>query len=371
MHGARDFPAHYAQTIAAKGFAEDPAQLRAAASLARLRGELAADPAESLPGRLLQYLKPAALRAPRPSPRGVYLWGGVGRGKTFLMDLFFETLPAGQRLRYHFHRLMYRIHGRLKTLRSEADPLRVVAGELAAQARVLCFDEFFVADIADAMILGNLLRELMSRGVTLVATSNSAPEDLYKGGLQRERFLPAIRLLTDRMEVVHVGGETDYRLRVLEQAEIYHSPLDEHAERNLATWFRQIAPEAGGDREGLEVHDRRIPTRRRADGIAWFDFAALCAGPRSPDDYIEVARAFQTVILSGVPVLDETLEDQARRFIALVDELYDRRVKLIVSAAAPADSLYRGLRLCREFERTRSRLLEMQSIAYLAAPHVP
>lgn len=369
MDRTPDFQSHFARTVAGKGFTPDAAQLRAVASLARLRRELAtAEPTGPL-SSLLRRLLPT--RMPRAPLRGVYLWGGVGRGKTFLMDQFYETLPPNQRLRYHFHRLMYRIHGRLKSLRDAPDPLPIVAAELAAQTRVLCFDELFVADIADAMILGTVLGELIGRGVTLVATSNCPPGDLYKDGLQRERFIPAIELLVRHAEFVHVDGPTDYRLRVLEKAEIYHSALDDGADRNLAKWFAQIAPEASGDRQGLEVHGRQIETRGRADGIAWFDFTALCDGPRSQDDYIEVARAFQTVILSGVPLLDETRESQARRFIALVDELYDRRVNLIISAAAPIDALYQGQRVALEFERTRSRLLEMQSATYLAAAHRP
>jgi cell division protein ZapE len=358
---------HYAAALARKGFDPDPAQLGAVAALERVAHDLAANSGDA---GLVPRLR-RRLRGPVPPVTGAYLWGGVGRGKTFVMDLFFESLPFPQRLRYHFHRLMYRVHGRLRTLRDESDPLEIIATEFAAQARVICFDEFFVNDIADAMILGNLLDALFRRGVTLVATSNIPPEDLYRGGLQRARFLPAIDLIRARTQVVRVDGGTDYRLRVLERAEIYHAPLDALADANLARWFDEIAPDEGTAGQSLEINGRDIPTRRRADGVAWFEFAALCDGPRSQDDYIEIARAFQAVILSSVPVLDEALENQARRFIALVDEFYDRKVKLIVSAAAPVGALYRGVRLTREFERTRSRLLEMQSRAYLAAAHVP
>lgn len=362
-----DLASHYAAALARKGFQPDSAQLGAVAALDRVARELAARHAgNGIVPRLRRRL-----RGPAPPVTGAYLWGGVGRGKTFVMDLFFESLPFTHRLRYHFHRLMYRVHGRLATLRDEADPLEIVAAEFAAQARVICFDELFVNDIADAMILGNLLDALFKRGVTLVATSNLPPEDLYRGGLQRARFLPAIDLLRAHTEIVRVDGGTDYRLRVLERAEIYHAPLDALADAGLARWFDELAPDAGNAGQPLEVNGRDIPTRRRADGVAWFEFAALCDGPRSQDDYIEIARAFQAVILSSVPVFDETLENQARRFIALVDEFYDRRVKLIVSAAAPIAGLYRGVRLAREFERTRSRLLEMQSKDYLAAAHVP
>ncbi len=362
-----DLNARFAATLARKSFQPDPAQLQAIRALDRVTRELSAQAARSgVPALLRRLLGDVA----RPA-RGVYLWGGVGRGKTFVMDVFFENLPCRDRLRYHFHRLMYRVHGRLKSLRDQPDPLEIVAGEFAAQARVICFDEFFVTDIADAMILGRLLDALFRRGVTLVATSNIAPDDLYRDGLQRSQFLPAIELIRTHMEVLQVDAGVDYRLRVLEQAEIYHAPLDASADVNLERWFTDIAPDVGTAGQPIEINGRDIVTRRRAEGIAWFDFAALCDGPRSQDDYIELARAFQAVVVSAVPVLDETLENQARRFIALVDEFYDRRVKLIISAAAPVSGLYRGTRLAREFERTRSRLVEMQSRDYLAAAHVP
>lgn len=221
------------------------------------------------------------------------------------------------------------------------------------------------------MILGNLLDALFRRGVTLVATSNIPPDDLYREGLQRQRFLPAIALIKQFTEVVQVDGGVDYRLRVLERAGIYHTPLDAAAEASLGQWFQALAPDTGSSDQVMEINGRDLALRRRAAGVAWFDFAVLCDGPRSQDDYIEIARAFQAVIVSGVPVLGVAGEDTARRFIALVDEFYDRRVKLILSAAAAVDGLYRGTRLAREFRRTRSRLLEMQSKAYLAAPHVP
>jgi cell division protein ZapE len=359
--------ARYAAALAQKSFTSDPAQARAIAALERVRRELVARESHAARVGLLRRLR---RRAPDPV-RGVYLWGGVGRGKTFLMDLFFESLPFPERLRFHFHRLMYRVHGRLKRLTDVPDPLEILAAEFATQARVICLDEFFVTDIADAMILGNLLDGLLRRGVTLVATSNTRPQELYRGGLQRQRFLPAIALIERHTEVLEVDAGVDYRLRVLERAEIYHAPLDADVDANLARWFAELAPDEGSSGQPIEINGRDIRTRRRADGVAWFDFAALCDGPRSQDDSIEIARAFQAVIVSTVPVLDETREDQARRFIALVDEFYDRKVKLIVSAAAPVESLYRGTRLEREFRRTASRLLEMQSQTYLAAAHVP
>lgn len=356
----------YQAAVAELGLSPDTAQVRAVGVLNRVGSELIErGNTRRLPGPLRRLLPPA------PPVRGAYLWGGVGRGKTFMMDLLFAALPLDHKARFHFHRLMNHVHGRLKTLRSGPDPLALVADELARDARLLCFDEFHVADIADAMLLGRLLEALIERNVTVVATSNSAPDDLYRGGLQRQRFLPAIQLIHRHMEVVHVDGLTDYRLRVLTDAEIWHAPLDAEADRNLDHYFRRMAPDPGTTGETLDVLGRPIPTRRRADGIVWFDFDGLCGGPRSQDDYIEIARWFQAVILSGVPVLDEFRENEARRFIALVDEFYDRRVKLIVSAAAPIGQTYTGHRLAREFERTRSRLLEMQSEEYLAAEHLP
>jgi cell division protein ZapE len=345
------------------GFEPDEAQLAAVASLERVREELIRGPTRS---GLLARLR----RRPRDPTRGAYLWGGVGRGKTFVMDLFCDSLPFDDKLRQHFHRLMYRVHGELKRLQNREDPLEIVADGLAQQARVICFDEFFVADIADAMILGKLLDALFRRGVVLVSTSNIAPDRLYAGGLQRQQFLPAIELIKQHTEVLEVDGANDYRLRMLEQAELYHAPLDTGANEILTGFFERFAPDAGTRGQPMEVHGRTLTTIRRADGIAWFDFAMLCDGPRSQNDYIEIARCFQAVVLSDVPVMDRMREDQARRFIALVDEFYDRRVKLIISAAASIDTLYAGTRLTREFERTRSRLLEMQSQAYLAAPHI-
>ncbi|MCK6371107.1 MAG: AFG1 family ATPase [Gammaproteobacteria bacterium] len=363
-----DLHARYIAALASKSFYPDVAQARAIEVLQRVSDDLGTVPTgNGLLAKIRQRLSGA-----RSAPvRGAYLWGGVGRGKTFVMDLFYENLPPGSRLRYHFHRLMYRVHGRLKTLRNEQAPLEIVADDFAAQARVVCFDEFFVSDIADAMILGGLLDALFRRGVTLVATSNIPPEDLYRGGLQRARFLPTIDLIRNHAEVIRVDAGTDYRLRVLEQADIYHAPLGRAAEAALENWFAKLAPEQGSVGQSIEINGRDIATRRRADGIAWFDYPSLCAGPRSQEDYIEIARAFQAVIVSAIPILDETREDEARRLIAMVDEFYDRRVKLILSAEAPLALLYCGHRLVREFERTRSRLQEMQSRAYLAAPHVP
>lgn len=359
----------YMEAINEHGFAADTAQLDAVATLDRVRGELLA--ASSIRFALPRFLR-SLLGNNRETPvHGAYLWGGVGRGKTFIMDLFFDSLPFENKLRQHFHRMMYRVHNQLKQLAHQEDPLETVAENLAKRARVICFDEFFVSDIADAMILGRLLDALFHRGVTLVTTSNIAPDELYRGGLQRQQFLPAIELLKCHTEILEVDGDTDYRLRVLEQAEIYHSPLGDDATRNLTRYFERIAPEPGSADQSIEINGREIPLRRRADGIAWFDFAALCAGPRSQNDYIEIARSFQAIIVSDLPILDSLKEDEARRFIALVDEFYDRRVKLIIAAAAPITEIYSGRRLSHEFKRTHSRLQEMQSHEYLAAAHRP
>lgn len=302
--------------------------------------------------------------------RGLYLWGGVGRGKTFLMDMFFETLPIERKMRIHFHRMMRDVQRRLAELKDVADPLDRVAGDIAKTTRVLCFDEFFVSDIGDAMLLARLLGGLFRRGVTLIATSNTRPDDLYRDGLQRERFVPAIDLLVAHTRVVNIGGDVDYRLRLLEEAGTFLSPDDEAARSRLVRLFDESASSRVAADRSLEINGRSIRTRRCARAIAWFEFTEICDGPRSQNDYIEIARWYPTVIVSGVPVLDGSNEDRARRLISLVDEFYDRRVKLIVSAAAPPQELYTGSKLQPEFERTASRLVEMQSTDYLAAPHL-
>ena len=303
--------------------------------------------------------------------RGLYIWCDTGRGKTWLVDLFHEGLPFAAKLRRHFHRFMAAVHRELADLQGESDPLATVADRIAAGAQVICFDEFFVSDIADAMLLGTLFGHLFDRGVTLVATSNIPPDDLYQGGLQRDRFLPAIDLIKRHTQVVHIAGGTDFRLRALERAELYHAPLDAGAGAALSRCFEDLAPPACRLSGPLQVNDREIATVRRADGVAWFEFRELCDGPRSQSDYIEIARTHHSVIVANVPRLDETRDSAARRFIALVDEFYDRNVKLIVSAAVDIQALYAGHRLAFEFRRTRSRLEEMQSVAYLARPHLP
>lgn len=314
----------------------------------------------------------AVFERPDAAPvRGLYLWGGVGRGKTYLMDAFYESLPFERKMRVHFHRFMRHVHAELKALGGTKNPLHSVAERLAVRTRVICFDEFFVADIADAMILGGLFECLFARQVTLVATSNIAPDDLYKDGLQRQRFLPAIDLINQHTRVVHLDGDRDYRLRLLQQAELYHFPLDASADTVLAANFASLAPEPGIEGQMIEVVGRAIPSRCCADDVVWFEFDALCDGPRSQNDYIELAMVYHAVLISNVPLLTARKEDQARRFISLVDEFYDRNVKLVISAAADIEALYQGRRLQFEFARTVSRLREMQSHDYLARQHRP
>jgi cell division protein ZapE len=348
----------------------DSAQLAVVAKLDDLRRRLIAQ-RRAPRARLPRWLTGLARGAARAPPTGLYLWGGVGRGKTWLMDLFVETLPFAQARRIHFHRFMYDVHAQLAHIRQERSPLEHVAQALARDTRVLCLDELYVSDIADAMILAGLFDGLFRRGVTLVATSNVAPGELYKDGLQRQRFLPAIGLLERHLEVARLAGATDYRLRQLTQAGIYLAAGAPDTGARLAALFAALAAtqaQAGG---AIEIEGRPIAVIRAGAGAVWFDFEALCAGPRSQNDYIEIAREYQSVIVADVPALDAARDDEARRFIALIDELYDRNVNLIVSAAAPAAQLYRGERLREPFARTASRLIEMQSEEYLAREHRP
>ena len=352
----------YERLVSEGGYQADPAQRKAIRELERVWTDLGAHPVSGW------WAKLRGRR--RPPVTGLYLWGGVGRGKTWMMDLFFESLPGRHKLRIHFHRFMARVHSALRDKPSTRDPLVEIAREWAAQYRVLCFDEFFVSDIADAMLLGGLLQALFAEGVTLVATSNVAPDDLYRDGLQRAKFLPAIDALKRHCRVVRVDGEVDFRLRLLQRSETFLQPLDRHAEIALGEAFEAMS--AGCSLKPLlEVNGRVLHARKRGDGIIWFSFEALCERPTGSSDYIEIARAFNTVLLSGVPVLGENTADAARRFINLVDEFYDRNVKLLVSAAAGIDDLYTGKRLSFEFQRTASRLTEMQSEEYLARPHLP
>ncbi len=312
-------------------------------------------------------------RKKRSTCQGLYFWGGVGRGKTYLVDTFYDCLPFEDKMRTHFHRFMKRVHADLKSLSGHKNPLITVASRIAAETRIICFDEFFVSDITDAMILAGLLDELFKQGVTLVATSNIVPDELYKDGLQRARFLPAIELIKKHTETVNVDGGVDYRLRVLEQAELYHYPLgSESFQKMEAAFYALVADkcQASSNRH-LEVEGRTIPYVKACEDVIWFTFQALCDGPRSQNDYIELAREFHTVLLSDIPRMGGGQDDQARRFINLVDEFYDRGVKLIMSGEQPLSELYANGKLEFEFQRTLSRLQEMQSHDYLAREHRP
>ena len=367
IKGRLNIRAAYEDSLLREGRVRDPDQMRVISRLEELQMRLAQQ--APLTRRLLNLFSPGRQQE-HDRVRGLYIWGGVGRGKTFLMDLFYAGLDIERKKRIHFHRMMHEIHDRLRSLDDIEDPLDKVAARIAGETRVLCFDEFFVSDIGDAMILGRLLDGLFRRGVTLVATSNSRPDDLYKDGLQRQRFLPAIDMLKQYTEVVNMNGGTDYRLRLLQQAGTYLVPDNEHATRKLARFFAESASTRIREQQALDINGRKIHARKYAKGIVWFDFEAVCDGPRSQQDYIEIARCYPNVIISGVPILDSARDDQARRFIALIDEFYERRVKLIISAASDAASLYSGNRLRLEFDRTVSRLIEMQSLEYLTLPHL-
>ena len=306
-----------------------------------------------------------------PPERGMYIWGGVGRGKTHFMDAFFESLDFQKKLRVHFHRFMQRVHVALTAHSGATDPLELVADDIADEALVLCFDEFFVSDIGDAMILAGLIGALMRRGVTLVATSNIPPSDLYRDGLQRSRFLPAIALLETHLDVVHLASETDYRFRTLQSADLWHIPHDQAASTALATYFESLTGQSVGEATQLEINNRVVRARAAVQGVAWFDFTTLCEEARSAADFVEIAREYHTVLIERIPALTAEKEDAARRFINLVDEFYDRKVKLITTAALAPEAMYGGTRLRFEFERTVSRLQEMRTREYLQAEHHP
>jgi cell division protein ZapE len=339
----------------------DPAQEAALARLQRLHDELIVFK------RARRSLLRRWLTRPTP-PRGVYLWGGVGRGKSFLMDAFCAAIALRRKTRVHFHAFMKAVHDDLRLHRNEVDPLVAVASRIARRHRLICFDEFHVSDVADAMILGRLLTALFERGVVFVMTSNYHPDGLYPNGLQRQNLLPTIELLKRWLDVVEVDGGVDYRLRELEHAACYYAPLSDAVEAELAARFERMRSGADEDPR-LTIEARTLKARKRAGGMVWFDFAALCEGPRSQLDYLEVARRFAVVIVSGVPRLTPDMGDAARRFTWLVDVLYDHRVKLLLSAAVPAEDLYREGPNSQEFPRTVSRLIEMRTHEYMALPH--
>ncbi len=317
-----------------------------------------------------QRLKALFTSQPTP-PTGLYIWGGVGRGKTWMMDMFFDALPLQQKIRLHFHHFMQGIHDQLTLLKGQRNPLKLVARQFARRYRLLCLDEFHVADITDAMLLYGLLEALFQEGVCLVATSNQPPGELYKNGLQRDRFLPAIDLLEQHTRVVNIDGGIDHRLRLLEQADTWYDSQLQETESRLRRRFAELAPTEVSEQVLLHINYRNLEARCCADDLVWFDYSTLCDGPRAAADYIEIARRFHTLFLSAVPVMDESTDDLARRFVNMIDEFYDRNLKLIVSAAADPHHLYEGQQLAFEFERTASRLEEMRSHAYLARPHKP
>ncbi|WP_462381527.1 cell division protein ZapE [Pseudomonas sp. Marseille-QA0892] len=350
-------------------FFHDAAQENAVRHLQRLYDDLVAAGEPAKPGLFGRLLG----KKPQGPVKGLYFWGGVGRGKTYLVDTFFDALPFEQKTRTHFHRFMKRVHEEMRTLKGEKNPLTIIARRFSDESRVICFDEFFVSDITDAMILATLLEELFKNGVSLVATSNIVPDGLYKDGLQRARFLPAIALLKEHTEIVNVDSGVDYRLRALEQAELFHFPLTPEVEAHLEKSFRSLLPDGAKIEENvsLTVENRTLNARKVSGDVAWFEFRELCDGPRSQNDYIELGKIFHAVILSDVERMTVTTDDIARRFINLVDEFYDRNVKLIISAEVELKDLYSGGRLSFEFQRTLSRLLEMQSHEFLSRPHRP
>jgi cell division protein ZapE len=364
----------YQQDLTRDDFSYDAAQENAVQQLQRLYDELTTKHKQkhkpSLSQKLKNMIKPDRKSTPPPI-KGLYFWGGVGRGKTYLVDTFFEALPIKRKMRVHFHRFMHRVHHELSQLQGQSDPLLLVADKFAKEAEIICFDEFFVSDITDAMILGGLFEALFERGVILVATSNIIPDELYRNGLQRARFLPAIALINQHTIIVNVDSGVDYRLRALEKAEIYHYPLDQQADSNLMSYFEQLAPEPGHDVGTIEIEGRAIKVRLDADGVLLIDFKALCDGPRSQVDYMEIARCYHSILLSNVEQMGKESDDIARRFIAMVDEFYERRVKLIISAEVAMEQLYTQGQLNFEFRRCLSRLQEMQSHDYLSEAHKP
>ena len=353
----------YEALLKTRGYIADSAQMAAAGALQALYGNLLAFKVDR--GSTFKRLL-----APPTPPRGVYFWGGVGRGKSFLMDCFYDSVPYRRKRRIHFHAFMHQIHRDLEKHKGEPDPMLRIADQLAREARLLCFDEFHVSDIADAMILGRLLDGLFARGVILVMTSNYPPDRLYPNGLQRENFLPTIALLKRHLDVLEVEAGIDYRLRALDQVEIYHHPADAAAERKMLDYFRMVAGEDGRKGGSSEVLGRAIDTVRRGHGVIWFEFRTLCGGPRSQNDYLEIARGYHTVLLSHVPKMNRDQASEARRFTWLVDVFYDHRVKLIATADCAADALYTEGTQAGEFARTVSRLTEMRSRDYLAQPHI-
>lgn len=370
----------YQKMLAQGEYQTDDIQAAAIARLDRIRQQLdaARNTAASAPSALLRLLGNKWLgkdeRATDEPDQGLYMWGGVGRGKTWLMDLFYRSLPGERKLRLHFHRFMLRVHKEITRLQGHQDPLEIIADNFKAETDVLCFDEFFVTDITDAMLLGTLMQALFARGIKLVATSNIPPDDLYRNGLQRARFLPAIELIKRHCEVMNIDAGIDYRRRTLTQANLWLTPLGGETDRAMARMFsamagKHLAPES--DSPALEINHRPLPTLGVTDGVVALDFAELCSGARSQNDYIVLSERFHSVLLHNVRPMSSDEENTARRFLALVDEFYERHVKLVVAASVLMPALYQGQLLRFEYQRCLSRLQEMQSEEYLRLAHQP
>jgi len=347
---------YYHEKCNAGAIIEDQQQLIALQSLQRVYDDL-----------LVELKKRSSVMGLFRRPhlvKGLYMWGGVGIGKTFLMDCFFHTLPFQQKKRMHFHLFMQRIHQELTQHQGEADPLHVIAAELAKETVVLCFDEFYVSDITDAMILGRLTQALFANGVCLVCTSNIAPDDLYRYGLQRLQFLPAIALLKKNTEVIHIKSTVDYRLRHLQEAGVFYTPLGKVADDNMETTFKVLSEGESFTQESVLINERLIKVNKRTEHIIWFDFKEICTVPRSQNDYLEIAAHYHTVLISDIPIIEPHEKDTICLFVCLVDVLYDARVKLVISAAEPVAEIYSRGFMVLEYTRTHSRLLEMQSQDY-------
>ncbi|ALD45182.1 MULTISPECIES: cell division protein ZapE [Serratia] len=366
----------YQQALDAGEYQADEVQRRAVTQLDRIYQALLQKPAASAPagglrGKLSRLLGKGGDTAPQRPVQGLYMWGGVGRGKTWLMDMFFHSLPGDRKMRLHFHRFMLRVHEELTELQGRENPLEIVADGFKAETDVLCFDEFFVSDITDAMLLATLLQALFARGITLVATSNIPPDELYRNGLQRARFLPAIDLINEYCDVMNVDAGIDYRLRTLTQAHLYLTPLSDQTRETLDRMFVKLAGKAGEDAPVLQINHRPLQAIRSVDGVLAVDFHTLCEEARSQLDYIALSRLYHSVILYNVRVMGPLKENTARRFLALVDEFYERHIKLVIGAEASMFEIYQGVQLKFEFQRCLSRLQEMQSEEYLKLPHLP
>ena len=366
----------YQRLLAAGEYQADEVQRQAVTQLDYIYQALQQIPAVSAPagglrGKLSRLLGKSSETAKQRPVQGLYMWGGVGRGKTWLMDMFFHSLPGDRKLRLHFHRFMLRVHEELTELQGQENPLEIIADGFKAQTDVLCFDEFFVSDITDAMLLATLMKALFARGITLVATSNIPPDDLYRNGLQRARFLPAIDLINEYCDVMNVDAGIDYRLRTLTQAHLYLTPLDEQTRQTMDQMFVKLAGKKGEAAPVLQINHRPLQVIHAVDGVLAVDFHTLCEEARSQLDYIALSRLYHSVILYNVRVMGPLKENTARRFLALVDEFYERHVKLVIAAEASMFEIYQGERLKFEYQRCLSRLQEMQSEEYLKLPHLP